>query len=172
MTIQQWTATQHRDDLRLIPPLAEEFTLYGGTDTVERARKWALDDHLLLADGIPACAHGLYLMASCPKGTCASHFRQLDHGRIWVPAREMNRPFLLCHPYASEIRAETKHYAQAHGLDIIPGSDRDNWYGSGALAIVMTLPDNWPVWPIENKTAILFTTQPVAWPDDDDQDGP
>lgn len=40
--VQQWTAKQDRDNLRLIPPLAEEFEVYGGKGTVERARRWAL----------------------------------------------------------------------------------------------------------------------------------
>jgi len=163
----QWTATQHRDELKLIPPLAAEFTLCGSAGTVERARRWALDGRLLLADGVPACAHGLYLMASCPKGTCTTSFRQLDHARIWVATAEGDRPFLLSHPYSAEISTETRQYAKAHGLDIAPGNPADDWYGHGTTPIVMTLPDNWPAWPIEEKTAILLATQPVAWPDND-----
>lgn len=79
----QGTAMQDRDALRLIPPLAPEFALPAST---ERAREWALERRYLLADGIPPCAHGLYLMTSCPKGTCRTNFRQLDHAQIWVPA--------------------------------------------------------------------------------------
>jgi hypothetical protein len=168
----QWTAKQDRDNLSLIPPLAEEFTLYGGDEIVARARKWALDHHFLLADGIPACAHGLYLLSSCPKlSTCRNSCRQLDHARIWVPASHSfdDRPFLLVHPYANEIATETQFYANAHGLDV--GSYRefgDSWYGSGTIPIRLTIPANWPVWPIEAKAAILLDTQPVAWPDGTD----
>jgi hypothetical protein len=103
-------------------------------------------------------------MASCPKGTCLSRFRQLDHARIWV--QTLGRPFLLSHPYSSEITDQTRAYAQAHGLDLMPGRDDDGWYGHRTLPIVMTLPDNWPVWPIETVTHVLLWTQPIAWPDD------
>src|SRR6266516_6508304 len=121
MSVTQKTASQERDDLKLIPPLAAEFWLYGGEDTVERARRWALDGHCVLAEGIPACAHGLYLMASCPGPSgCRNHFPQLDHARIWIPAPPGvdRRPFILSHPYSSEIEAATQAYADAHGLDV------------------------------------------------------
>lgn len=155
----QGAATQDRDALRLIPPLVAEFT------TGNRAREWALEGRYLLAGGIPPCAHGLYLMASCPMGSCRTNFRQLDHARIWVPADEdMNRPFLLSHPYSSETAAETRQYAQAHGLCLAEAYPGDDWYGHGTLPIRMTLPDGWPLWPIERTIAVLLATQPVAWP--------
>lgn len=158
----QATATQDRDRLRLIPPLAPEFALAAGT---EQAREWALDGRYLLADGIPPCAHGLYLMASCPMGSCRTNFRQLDHARIWVPAHEdMNRPFLLSHPYSSETDVETRRYARAHGLCLAETYPGDDWYGHGALPVRMTLPDGWPLWPIEHTIAVLLATQPVKWP--------
>jgi hypothetical protein len=171
--VQQWTAKQDRDDLRLIPPLAEEFLVYGGKETVERARRWALNGRYVLAGGIPSCAHGLYLMPSCPGlATCRNHFRQLDHVNLWIPApgRDMQRPFLLFHPYADKISEDTRRYTQAHGLDT--GSFPqlgDDWYGSGTIPIRLTIPENWPLWPIEAKAAVLFSTQPIAWPEDDGQ---
>lgn len=166
----QWTAKQDRDDLRLVPPLAEEFEVYGGKDTTERARQWALNGRYVLAAGIPACAHGLYLMASCPGlSTCRNHFRQLDHADIWIPAigDAGDRPFLLAHPYASEINSDTIRYGEAHGLKVRTYPQiGDGWYGHGTIPIRLTVTENWPVWPIEAKTAVLFSTQPIAWPDD------
>jgi len=169
--VQQWMAKQDRDDLRLIPPLAEEFEVYGGTEIVERARRWALSGRYVLAEGVPACAHGLYLLASCPGlSTCRNHFRQLDHVSLWVPAPgsgEQRRPFLLSHPYSSEISDDTRRYAEAHGLDIGSFPEfGDDWYGHRTIPIRLTIPENWPVWPIEAKAAVLFSTQPVAWPED------
>jgi hypothetical protein len=165
----QWTASQHRDGLRLIPPLADEFAIIGA-DALDRARRWALGWHYLLADGVPPCAHGLYLMPSCPgPGTCRTHFRQLDHARLWVPDAPMGlglRPFLLSHPYSREVADETSAYARAHGL-VVGGqltAHADDWYGHGTLPIRMTIPQNWPLWPIEATAAILLNTQPVAWP--------
>lgn len=172
-TAQQWACKQDRDNLQLVPPLAEEFQVYGGKDTVERARKWALDGHYLLATGVPACAHGLYLLASCPDNSCCrNHFRQLDHVNIWIPAGSVfsQRPFLLAHPYASEISDDTRRYAEAHGLGVMSYPEfGDGWYGHGTIPIRLSLPQNWPVWPIEEKAAVLLDTQPVAWPDDDEE---
>ena len=173
--VQQWTAKQDRDNLRLIPPLAEEFLVYGGKDTVERARRWALKGRYVLADGVPACAHGLYLMASCPGlNTCSrTSFPQLDHVNLWVPAPcsvTGEGPFLLFHPYSSQISDDTRVYAEAHGLNIGSFPEfGDDWYGHGTIPIRLTVPDNWPVWPIEAKTAVLFSTQPIAWPENDGQ---
>jgi Domain of unknown function (DUF4041) len=56
--------------LTLTPPLSGEFSVYGGADTVARARKWALENRYLLCGGVVPCAHGLYLMGDCP-GKCA-----------------------------------------------------------------------------------------------------
>jgi hypothetical protein len=168
--VQQWACKQDRDDLRLIPPLSDEFQVYGGTETVERARAWALDGHYLLAEGIPKCAHGLYLMASCPHSSCCrNNFRQLDHVNIWVPARDLfaGRPFLLFHPYASAISEDTRRYAEAHGLDIDSHPEfGDDWYGHRTTPIRLTVPAQYPIWPIEAKSAVLLGTQPVAWPDE------
>ena len=67
-SITQHTARQvPQANLELTPPLAEEFSPYGGPDTVARARRWALDRRYLLADGVPTCAHGLYLMPKLPR---------------------------------------------------------------------------------------------------------
>jgi len=167
---EQWTATpQYRHNLQLIPPLAEEFTLYGGKETVERARAWALDHRYLLTDGIPKCAHGLYLLDSCPHGACRSHFPQLDHASVWVPAEPTaaERPFLLSHPYSKEIAAATRTYGDAHGLIVSSDPWRgDDWYGHGAIPIRFAIPVHYPFWPIEGESLILLSTQPVAWPGD------
>lgn len=171
--VQQWAAKQDRDNLSLIPPLAKEFSLYGGPDTTERAREWALRHRYLLADGIPACAHGLYLLAGCPDETCRNKFRQLDHASIWVPAPadeylEDGRPFLLSHPYAKVITQETRAYADAHGLRISSNPEYgEGWYHSQAIPIRMSLPESYPLWPIEAKAAVLLIT-PQTWPADDE----
>jgi hypothetical protein len=167
--VEQWTATQHRDGLRLIPPLADEFAVIG-RDMLERARRWALDQRCLLADDVPPCAHGLYLMPSCPgSGGCFGRFRQLDHARLWVPEPVLGdggRPFLLAHPYSREVADETRTYARAHGLDLSAEAwCGDDWYGHGTLPIRMTIPEHWPLWPVEATAAVLLKTQPVAWPD-------
>jgi hypothetical protein len=171
--IEQWTATpQYRHNLRLIPPLAEEFSVYGGKDTVERARAWALDGHYLLADGIPKCAHGLYLLDSCPGSTCRSRFPQLDHASVWVPTGPTAevRPFLLSHPYAKTISDDTSTYAKAHGLTARSYPEfGDGWYGGGTIPVRFTMPAHYPFWPIEAETLTLLATQPVAWPDDDEE---
>jgi len=163
----QRAARQYRDDLVLVPPLAEEFSVYGGLDTTARARAWALGHHYLLADGIPACAHGLYLLGSCPGPGCRSSFPQLDHAGIWVPADPTDKPFLLAHPYATDAADETRTYARAHGLDVrsLPQFG-DNWYGHGTIPVRLTVTENWPLWPIEAKVAIMLSTQPVTWPDE------
>jgi hypothetical protein len=174
-TVRQWTAKQDRDDLTLIPPLADEFTVYGGAETTERARQWALGQRYLLAGGVPACAHGLYLLACCPDlATCRNNFRQLDHADIWVPANlgeDFGRPFLLSHSYsyADAVDDETRTYGKAHGLVVASYPEfGDDWYGYGSLPIRMTVPQEYPIWPIEAKAAILLATQPVAWPEEDD----
>jgi hypothetical protein len=170
--IEQSPATQNRHDLRLIPPLAEEFSVSGGPAVLDRARFWALDRHYLLADGVPACAHGLYLIASCPgPGTCRMNFPQLDRARVWVPATtEDARPFILMHPYSTEIAPETLTYGQAHGLtvtaDLYSG---DDWYGFSTMPIRMSLPQSWPLWPIEAASVVLLSTMPVRWPDEEEQ---
>ena len=105
-------------------------------------------------------------MASCPGlDTCRNHFRQLDHVNLWVPApaRDMRRPFLLFHPYSSEISDGTRRYAEAHGLDVGSFPEfGDDWYGHSTIPIRLTVPENWPLWPIEAKAAALFSTQPIG----------
>lgn len=167
--VSQGTARQDRDDLVLVPPLADEFSVSGGLATTERARAWALDHHYLLADGIPACAHGLYLLGSCPgASTCRNNFPQLDHVSIWVGADLTDRPFLLAHPYAEDVTDETHAYARAHGLDVGGFPEfGDDWYGHGTIPVRLTITENWPLWPIEAKVAIMLSTHPVTWHDGD-----
>lgn len=163
----QWAAAPERDDLRLIPPLAEEFFL-NGADVTDRARRWALREGYTLAAGVPSCAHGLYLLPRCPENAiCRSEFPQLDHARIWVPDPSRaagSMPFVLAHPYADEVSERTRCYAAAHGLELISGRDDDGWYGGGTLPIRLTVPADWPVWPIYATSLVLLATQPVAWP--------
>lgn len=169
MTPKQLVSKEDRHSLRLVPPLAEEFWVYGNAATVDRAREWALGRRYLLAAGIPKCAHGLYLLANCPGIGCRNHFRQLDHVNVWVPASFIDeRPFLLCHPYSDQIDDDTRAYAAAHGLEVSskPYLD-DGWYGCGSLPIRLEIPQDWPMWPIEAKALVLSAGQPIAWPDPD-----
>jgi hypothetical protein len=127
--------------------------------------------------GIDTCAHGLYML-TCPGYRC--HSFGFDHTQIWVPADVCQaRPFILTQPYADEVPGRLRDYAAAHGLDLRTGYTAgggrwepyaDNWYCPGhALAIRLTIPDNWPLWPVEEQAVLLLNTQPVEWPGDDDE---
>ncbi len=168
-----------RRDLQLIPPFTSEFTVYGGTDTVQRAREWATEHRYLLAKGVPACAHGLYLMG-CPGRSDACHNSTwADHGNLWVPdlpARNPSSPswtyeppFLLFAPYADKIADDCFLYAAAHGLDASSQGLRDGWYGAGSLPIRLTVPDDQQMWPIEREVAVLLSSWPVKWDWDDEE---
>jgi hypothetical protein len=153
-----------RPSLKLVPPLAEEFSVYGGPDTVSRAREWALSNHLLLVREVPACAHGLYLMASCPNGG-ARCCRAFDHTDIWLPDdMKDGRPFILTHPYTNEVSDDITGYAAAHGLAVQSRQALDGWYGHDSLPIRLTIPENWPIWPLEVEASALLAATPVAWP--------
>lgn len=160
--------------LILIPPLHEDFNVYGGEDTVKRARRWALERKYMLVHGVPACAHGLYLMASCPLragvgSTC--QIKALDHVNLWMPYElgPGNNVFLLSAPYMNDIDDELVAYANAHGLEVNSGdhlSDADGWYSGGsALPIRLTIPNDWPIWPIETEAVVVLHTQPLWWPE-------
>ena len=183
--VRQHLARPYARRLTLIPPLAAGddddgtpgFSVYGTAEVNERARKWALAHRYLLASGIDTCAHGLYML-SCPRSHCYGSFG-FDHTQIWVPADVCQaRPFILTQPYVSEVPARMRDYAMAHGLDLgtrwAAGGDdwepfADNWYLPGhALAIRLTIPVSWPVWPVEEAAVLLLATQPVEWPGDDD----
>lgn len=188
--IHQVPARPYASQLTLIPPLADpahdvtgvepiEFWVYGGQDTVDRARQWALGHRYLLADGIDACAHGLYML-SCPGNVCLNGDFGFDHTRIWVPAdTAQERPFILTQPYVNEVPGRLRVYAEAHGLELSAGmfgdeqlheewDGWDNWYSPGrALPIRLTIPGNWPMWPVEEQAVLLLHTQPVRWPEED-----
>ncbi len=148
----------------LIPPLSTDFEVYGGADTVARARKWALENQYLLYQG-PAqtCVHGLYRMDSCTFPVCTSV--GMDHTRIWVQ-RDGRGAFLLTHPYTDQIPESLDTYAEMHGLRV-DSSPLDGWYIDTALPIRLTIPENWPLWPIERDAAVVLHTQPVIWPGDE-----
>ncbi len=186
--IHQFPARPHAPQLTLIPPLADPehdlsfeeppigFGVCGPKDTAGRARQWALENRYLLAEGISPCAHGLYMMG-CPSSGCSSF--GFDHTQIWVPADVPGgRPFILTSPYTSEVPGRLRVYAEAHGLELsVDGHLRggelheerhvweDNWYYPGhALPIRLTVPVDWPMWPIEEQAFVLLATQPVEWP--------
>ncbi|MEU7617253.1 hypothetical protein AB0B27_14335 [Micromonospora rifamycinica] len=148
----------------LVPPGSDDFTVYGGSDTVKRAREWALRHQVLLYRGpAQACVHGLYRMDSCTFSACTSV--GLDHTQIWVQ-HDGRGAFLLTHPYDDEVPESLRVYADMHGLRV-DSYPSDGWYGHGTLPIRLTIPDSWPLWPIERDAVLLLHTQPVTWPDDD-----
>lgn len=168
-----------RPSFELIPPMADEFTVYGDAGTVERARAWAIRWRYLLVDGLAECAHGLYLMGMCPTGlNCCEVF---DHTNLWVPDRSPGirdagngrtnppePPFILTHPYRREVPESAHTYARAHGLHVDSRPTMDGWYGYNSLPIRFTLPENWPMWPIEREVEPMFSARPVIWPDDEE----
>ncbi len=46
-------------DLTLVPPLSPDFRVYGGPETVARARQWAVRFGYLTCEGLPVRAHFL-----------------------------------------------------------------------------------------------------------------
>ena len=171
--------------LGLIPPLSEEFSLYGGDDVTERARQWALANRFVLADGIADCAHGFYAMSMCPSisARCGG-FRFMDHCHIWIPDPVRDgSPFLLAHPYDfnEEKLDEARSYAKAHGLTLKVWTQEEqpyngsnpyfnwNWYHKNTTAIQMSMPppEDWPVWPIERLVIILQNALPTSWPEEE-----
>jgi hypothetical protein len=149
----------------LIPPGSEDFDLYGGEETVERARAWAFENQYLLFDGnADRCVHGLYRMDSCNFSACRSV--GFDHTRIWVQG-DARGAFILTHPYVEEIPEPMRVYADMHGLQINSWKF-DGWYSDHALPIRLTIPADWPLWPIERDAIVLLHTQPVQWPADED----
>jgi hypothetical protein len=148
----------------LVPPGSDEFVLYGGADTVRRAQEWALGNKYLLYRG-PAekCVHGLYRMDSCTFPACTS--AGMDHSQIWVQ-HDGRSAFILTHLYKDEIPKRLRTYAEVHGLRV-NSSPLDRWYGDNALPIRLTIPEGWPLWPIERDAVLLLHTQPISWPNGD-----
>jgi len=156
------------ETLTLTPPLAEEFGVYGGADTVARARSWALRNQYLLCGGIASCAHGLYLMGGCP-GLCR-RVAGLDHVNLWVPSciDEGQRAFLLHHPYQDHLEEHMRAYAQSHGLEIEVNLPGDDWYGSGTLAVRMTIPRLVDLWPLERDALTILEGVVLFWSDEEE----
>jgi len=117
--------------------------------------------------GLAPCAHGFYLMPSCPMFS-GCHCGWTDHINLWAGPGIDGRPeaFLLSAPYADELSPEATAYASAHGLRLDVNRPGDNWYGHRTLPIRMSL-DEQVLWPIEPMITTLLATQPVAWPDEE-----
>ena len=150
--------------LELIPPLAAEFWVYGNEGTLERAREWALLHHYLLARGVPACAHGLYLLEDCPSDCASLPF--LDHANLWVPYDPVaEAPFILSAPYVDEVGRDAHVYGRAHGIEVGESEHfGEDWYGYSTLPIRFQARNN-VLWPIVQKAIILTRTFPVTWPE-------
>lgn len=154
------------EPMRLVPPGSSEFKDYlniGGRDAFDRATEWATMHKFLLYVG-PAmhCVHGLYRMDRCPRnGACQSV--GLDHTRIWVTS-DAHMAFILTHPYASSIPESIATYGEMHALNV-RSYPHDGWYNSPrTLPIRLSIPMNWPLWPICRDAAVLLHTQPIDWP--------
>jgi hypothetical protein len=123
----------------------------------------------------------MYLMGMCPSPAgglrCCAAF---DHTNLWVPDRSPgaravdgilteppDRPFLLTHPYSPEVPATVHTYARAHGLQVSSWPAYDGWYGHGTVPIRLSLPESWPMWPIEREVDAMFSARPVSWPEED-----
>ena len=158
------------ETLTLKPPLAEGFAVYGGIDTVARARSWALGNRYLLCEGVAGCAHGLYLMDGCP-GDCRE-VAELDHVNLWVPSligeAEGQRAFLLYHPYVDHMEDGARAYAQAHGLETEINHPGDIWYGHGTLAVRMKIPDPGDLWPLERDAHALLEGVVLFWSEEEE----
>lgn len=164
---------------RLIPPMDNDFDVYGEPG---RARAWALANHYLLVQGVPGCAHGLYLMSQCPVNPGGNCVPGSDHTDIWVDAGEPWRPFILTSPYKDEIPDRMAAYAAAHGLEAevnfglgkIDPADYpdepiiyDQWYGHDSLPIRLTAGNTgFVAWPLATAAAAMLRAYPVHWPDD------
>jgi hypothetical protein len=149
----------------LIPPGSDDFSVVGTADTVERARKWAYDwEYLLFNGSADSCVHGLYRMDMCAFPACST--AGFDHTQIWIEGNGRGA-FILTHPYVEESPRSLQTYAYMHGLQI-SSDPRDDWYGHSTLPIRLTIPNNWPLWPIERDAALLLHTQPIDWPADPD----
>ena len=165
--VEQYTLTSGNlgGPYKLIPPGSEDFTVSGSADVVERARDWAFKFQYLLFDGnARSCVHGLYRMDVCTFSAC--HSVGFDHTQIWVQ-HDGRGAFILTHPYVKEIPDRMRLYAEMHGLSI-RSHKWDNWYNESTLPIRLTIPENWPLWPIERDAAVLLHTQPIEWPEEGD----
>lgn len=182
-----------KPDIRLVHPLSSEFSVYGGDDTLRRAREWALRNRYYLMGSGPVCAHVFYLM-ECPNAgsrclPCA------DHTQVWIPApdfRDFERhsgagaPFILTQPYLSSlpddetaavngissmtgstrIPAEMAAYATAHGL-ILDSYPWDAWYYPDHCVPIRLSADNRriAVFPLELEALSLMCTWRDDWPE-------
>lgn len=167
-SVQQYTARSAPlvPSLELIPPLADEFSVYGTKEVVELAREWALNWQYLLVHGVACCAHGFYGMGTCP-GSCHS-LAGFDHVNLWLPYSEPHQPFLLSAPYEQDKLRRSRTYANMHGLgaDVYPW---DGWYGSGTYPIRLTVRADVQAWPLSLMAAQVLMAWPVKWPDGDDE---
>jgi hypothetical protein len=151
-------------EFRLIPPGSEDFWVYGGDETVERAREWAMRRELLLyAGNADQCVHGLYRMDSCTFSACTTV--GLDHTQIWVQG-DARGAFLLTQPYVEQLPERIVTYGFMHGLSV-DSYDHDGWYGHRSMPIRLAIPQSWPLWPIERDAAVVLHTQPIRWHEDD-----
>lgn len=154
---------------QLIPPLADEFSVYGGDDVVERARSWALEDQCVLVEGVDLCAHAFYMMDMCPNTGTGCMGRWADHVNVWCRFDQSKfgpraEPFLLMHPYLDEIPKSVYKYAMPHGL-YVSSDEHDGWYDESAIPIRLEPKQDNIFWPLEKQLLMLYLTEPFSWPE-------
>lgn len=164
-SLAEWIPT-----MRIVPPLHEDFSVYGNADVNRRAREWAYVNRIALVRNLPACVHGFYMMR-CP-GRCSS-LGALDHAELWVDCDSVSlnrpdkiaKPFLLSHPYvkAPHRDPELVAYAQAHGVDIEEGHFHDHWYGPTAPPVRLTSHSVHVPFPLEVALPSVLTLSPIRW---------
>lgn len=158
----QWPTGGGR--FRLIPPTHDDFHVAGTPDTVHRARTWAIEGKYLLYEGsVDQCVHGLYRMDTCAARDACGRGTGFDHTNIWVE-HDATGAFILTQPYTDTIPDAMRTYAAMHGLEISSGH-WDGWYGSGTLPIRLTIPRDWPLWPIERDAVVALHASPIPWED-------
>jgi hypothetical protein len=166
MNISRWEMINSKMDL--VSPYSSEFVerLGYGDEIGTLGQNWAKQFEYLLYTGTAMhCVHGLYRMDSCTtmgRSESGCFSVGLDHARVWVSDNGMNA-FVLAHTYAkSHITNKTISYADAHGLTVHSYAF-DGWYPN-TTPIRLSIPSNWPMWPIQRDAVVLLASQPIQWP--------
>lgn len=157
-------------DIELIPPTAEEFSVYGSAKTIAAAKRWAIRGHYMLVRGVAPCAHGLLGLRNCP-AKC-TRIEDFDHTEVWVNLEEWRpKAFVLSAPYphTNTPSATLRSYAEHHGLRI-DHFPTDGWYGYGTIPIRLTLQEHNYLGALEEMLVLLNHCVPTKWPEESSED--
>ena len=156
-SISEWTPS-----MRIIPPLHEDFSVYGDAGARKRAREWAYANRYAVVSGLPKCAHAFYMM-HCP-ARCA--LRVFDHVDLWIDCGgKYAKPFLLAHPYMDTPHQDKDllEYARIHGLTVSRGSAHDHWYNAKTPPVRVSPRSETVPFPIELSLPTVLTLSPIRW---------